>query len=178
MSKARQTTLLLAVLALALCAAVVSTAVAAEKDEPVKSREEVLKTLPCFECHSLKKYVSPPSPGVFSHELHGMFDLHCNSCHEISGHEMPMLKGAACASCHSMSVFEYTGGGMGKVKFNHESHGAMFSCSKCHPDVFPMKRGGAKMTMDAMYKGKSCGSCHNGRMAFASQDCMKCHRMG
>lgn len=177
MSRSRRIPAFFAVLALALCM-VAAVALATEQEEaPVQPREEVLKSLPCFECHSLVDYLSAPE-GAFSHELHGMFDLHCNNCHDIAGHEMPRLKGEACGSCHPMGVYEYTGGGMGKVKFDHSAHGAMFSCSKCHTDLFPMKRGGAEMKMDPMYQGKLCGACHDGRMAFPSQDCMKCHRMG
>jgi c(7)-type cytochrome triheme protein len=181
MNKAGRISRLFVALAVAMCVLAASAALAseqAEEAEPVKPREEVLQSLPCFECHSLQKYMSAPALGVFSHELHGMFDLHCNACHDIAGHEMPRLKSEACGSCHSMSVFEYTGGGMGKVKFNHEAHGAMFSCGKCHPDAFPMKRGGAKMKMNPMYEGKSCGFCHDGQMAFASRDCMRCHGTG
>jgi c(7)-type cytochrome triheme protein len=150
----------------------------AEEEAPVMSREEGLKTLPCFKCHSPEKFLSQSGEG-FSHEMHGMMTgLHCNQCHEIKGHEMPNLKGAACGGCHSLGKMTYAGGGMGKVAFNHEAHGAMFSCNQCHPDTFRMKRGGVKMTMTPMYKGKLCGVCHNGQMAFASQACSKCHNMG
>lgn len=172
---------LAALLAAALMLAAVSALAAEESKEAgpavVAPRAEVLQSLPCFECHSLQKYLSAPR-GAFSHELHATMDLHCNHCHVIAGHEMPRLKGETCASCHNLSVFVYGGGGMGKVTFNHDAHGAMFSCDKCHKDTFPMKRGGAKMTMNPMYQGKLCGACHNGQTAFSSQDCMKCHQMG
>jgi c(7)-type cytochrome triheme protein len=168
----------LAALFLTTAAAVYATEAEHAGEEPVKSREEVLSTLPCFGCHSLEKFLSQPGEG-FSHEMHGMMSgLHCNQCHEIKGHEMPTLKGAACGGCHSTGKITYAGGGMGKVAFNHEAHGSMFSCMQCHPDNFKMKKGGVKMTMTPMYKGKLCGSCHNGQMAFASQECTKCHRMG
>ena len=29
-----------------------------------------------------------------------------------------------------------------------------------------------------MEKGKSCGACHNGREAFALEDCSRCHKAG
>jgi c(7)-type cytochrome triheme protein len=181
MSKAARALALSAVLSAALCLVALSALAAEEAAEAgagaVMPRAEVLKSLPCFGCHSLEKHLSAPGGG-FSHELHSMLELHCNHCHEIAGHEMPRLKGEACASCHNLSVFVYEGGGMGKVTFNHDAHGAMFSCDRCHPEVFPMKRGGSGMTMAPMYQGKLCGACHNGRMAFSSQDCTKCHRMG
>lgn len=65
---------------------------------------------------------------------------------------------------------------MGKVAFNHEFHGMAFGCGECHPGEFLMKKGSTPMKMDAMYKGRLCGACHNGQMAFASTDCAKCHK--
>lgn len=169
-----------AVLALVLltAAAVYATEAGKAGEAPViRSRTEVLKSLPCFECHSLDAFMAQPGEGVFSHEMHGMMSgLHCNQCHNIRGHELPTLKGEACAQCHSTDKMTYSGGGMGKVTFNHSMHGQMFSCRECHADTFKMKQGGVKMTMTPMYQGKYCGSCHNGQMAFSSQDCMKCHK--
>jgi c(7)-type cytochrome triheme protein len=40
-----------------------------------------------------------------------------------------------------------------------------------------MRKGGTRITMDDMYKGGTCGSCHNGKTAFSSRDCAKCHNM-
>jgi c(7)-type cytochrome triheme protein len=168
---------LLATLLMAASAVYASEAEKAEEAAPVRPRQEVLKSLPCFECHAVEDYLRAPEEGVFSHELHGMMsDLHCNQCHSIKGHETPKLKGEVCGNCHSTGTMVYSGGGMGKVSFNHEAHGAMFNCGNCHPDSFSMKKGGVKMKMTPMYQGKLCGSCHNGQMAFASQDCKKCHR--
>lgn len=69
----------------------------------------------------------------------------------------------------------YTVEGAGPVQFLHQSHGS-FSCSECHPGSFTMKKGGSKMTMAEMYQGKSCGLCHDGKKAFASMQCTKCHK--
>ncbi|MEF3254691.1 MAG: hypothetical protein K6348_03880, partial [Deferribacterales bacterium] len=34
-----------------------------------------------------------------------------------------------------------------------------------------------KVTMAQMYKGKSCGKCHNGKVAFsARKECNTCHK--
>jgi len=177
MSRKMRATAIAVVLAAAICAISAAALAVEGGDVPVLPREEVLKSLPCFGCHTLEGYLSPPE-GAFSHELHGMMNLHCGNCHEIKGHEMPRLKGASCASCHSTGVIDYAGGGMGKVRFNHDAHGAMFPCGKCHPALFSMKKGAARLTMNPMYEGKLCGACHDGRAAFSSQDCMKCHRMG
>jgi c(7)-type cytochrome triheme protein len=176
---ATKAVIVVAALAAVLVTSVVVRASEAEKaGEPrVMSRAEVLKSLPCFECHSLDAFMAQPGEGVFSHEMHTMMSgLHCNQCHNIKGHEVPTLKGEACGQCHSTGRMTYSGGGMGKVAFDHAAHGSMFSCGQCHDGTFKMKQGGVKMTMTAMYQGKLCGSCHNGQMAFSSQDCARCHR--
>jgi c(7)-type cytochrome triheme protein len=146
--------------------------------EPVAilTRQEVLGKLPCFDCHLLEEFTGKPQPGVFSHELHSGFDVHCNQCHLVAGHRPPMVHMEVCNTCHSLEKFTYRGGGMGKVVFNHEFHATAFGCGECHPKPFLMKRGSAKMTMEAMYSGGLCGKCHDGKMAFAATDCTKCHK--
>jgi c(7)-type cytochrome triheme protein len=147
-----------------------------ESPPTVLSREEALSALPCFKCHSLEAFMGEPKPGVFSHELHSAFDIHCNQCHEVRGHKRPQVIAGTCNSCHSLKKLIYRGGGMGRVPFNHEFHSMAFSCGDCHTGLFLMKKGSTRMRMTDMYNGKSCGSCHNGRLAFPSTDCMKCHK--
>jgi len=62
--------------------------------------------------------------------------------------------------------------------FPHSIHRIAFKCAACHDDLFPMKAGSTKITMDAIQGGKSCGACHNGTKAFASSfaTCPRCHR--
>jgi c(7)-type cytochrome triheme protein len=63
------------------------------------------------------------------------------------------------------------------VAFSHQNHTKKYSCNECHPKLFNMKKGTSSISMDMMYQGNSCGSCHNGKKAFASTDCTKCHKM-
>ena len=52
------------------------------------------------------------------------------------------------------------------------------SCKDCHNDgLFPkMKQGTVKITMEQIYAGKLCGTCHNGKKAFeAKGNCQRCH---
>lgn len=67
----------------------------------------------------------------------------------------------------------------GKVIFDGAKHAeAGFKCTDCHnKDIFPkMKKGSAKITMDAIRAGKFCGSCHNGKAAFQPEgNCTRCH---
>ncbi len=72
---------------------------------------------------------------------------------------------------------EYKDGAIGKVIFDGKTHSAAGNkCSDCHPKLFQMKKGAAKITMKDINAGKSCGACHNGEKAFAAKECMKCHK--
>jgi c(7)-type cytochrome triheme protein len=74
---------------------------------------------------------------------------------------------------------EFKGSSMGVVKFDGTVHKeAAASCKECHTDgMFPkMKQGTVKITMEAIYAGKLCGTCHNGKKAFeAKANCQRCH---
>ncbi|WP_298036496.1 c(7)-type cytochrome triheme domain-containing protein [uncultured Desulfuromonas sp.] len=66
--------------------------------------------------------------------------------------------------------------------FSHESHvgGMGFDCDTCHEGLFEMEghalQGNPEFSMDAIYEGGFCGTCHDGDTAFASDsDCTSCH---
>jgi c(7)-type cytochrome triheme protein len=67
----------------------------------------------------------------------------------------------------------------GQVIFNHASHvdADKPACTACHPREFRIlkttKR--APIRHADMEKGKQCGSCHDGKKAFAMDDCTTCH---
>ncbi len=70
----------------------------------------------------------------------------------------------------------WEGGGQGAVKFEGTEHAEKgYKCESCHPSLFEMKKGSAKMTMDLLNKGQFCGACHNGKVAFSTSDTGKCH---
>ena len=147
-----------------------------EESGAVLSKEEALKALPCFKCHSIEGFLKEPEKGKFPHALHSSSGVHCNQCHEVAGHRQPKLIETACNACHSLKKITYQGGGVGSVQYNHECHASAFKCGDCHLGLFNMKKGSTKMLMEAMYGGRLCGACHDGKTAFASQDCMKCHK--
>lgn len=67
----------------------------------------------------------------------------------------------------------------GDVLFSHEIHvsGAGQKCTSCHDKLYTNPKQHKNVTMKEMQKGKSCGSCHNGRTAFSVKgDCAKCHK--
>jgi len=80
----------------------------------------------------------------------------------------------------SGKTVEFEGGAQGKVVFDGKTHAEKaLKCNDCHPKVFPMKKGTAKITMADMNAGKNCGTCHDGTKAFKSSDeanCAKCHK--
>lgn len=144
-----------------------------EKESPVISSIKE-SSLPCFKCHSYDKF-SANKEGRFSHDRHISLGVHCNQCHEIKAHKGSSVKKGICNNCHKLTVFAYTSSGM-PVNFSHQIHADKYSCGKCHPRLFLMKKGASRITMDKINKGSSCGSCHNGQSAFASSECQKCHK--
>lgn len=131
--------------------------------------------LPCFKCHSYENF-SVNKRGEFSHSSHTGFEIHCNHCHIIKAHKESSINRDACNKCHKLTNFTYEASGM-PISFSHQGHAKKYNCSECHPKDFNMKKGTTKITMDDMYKGQSCGKCHNSKIAFASTECTKCHKM-
>ncbi len=74
----------------------------------------------------------------------------------------------------------WPGGGQGPVTFDGKIHAKEgFKCNDCHPSLFMMRGGTAKMTMQALREGEFCGACHNGEKAFSTADmskCQNCHK--
>ena len=67
------------------------------------------------------------------------------------------------------------------VVFDHVAHVRLEGnrCLACHPQPFKMLRPSREATHAAMDAGGSCGSCHDGKKAFATVDterCDVCHR--
>ncbi|MCI4626064.1 MAG: cytochrome c3 family protein [Candidatus Magnetoovum sp. WYHC-5] len=72
---------------------------------------------------------------------------------------------------------EFEGGAGGKVVFDGQKHAdAGKKCNDCHTNIFKMKKGDDKITMKDINEGKFCGTCHNGKVAFAATECAKCHK--
>lgn len=75
---------------------------------------------------------------------------------------------------------EYSGGGAGKVIFNGGTHNfnegsCRQGCMDCHPNLFSMRKGAAKITLES-HKSDYCFVCHEGTKAFAAAgNCAKCH---
>lgn len=70
------------------------------------------------------------------------------------------------------------------VVFSHKSHTtyAQGQCLACHPQPFRMLRPShhtSHAEMDLRHSSHSCGTCHDGKKAFATSDdknCESCHK--
>lgn len=95
--------------------------------------------------------------------------------------------GAACVTLAATEEVEHGGEiiytkPLPAVLFSHTNHvrEAGLECASCHDEIFPMEALAAQekndFTMDSLYKGKYCGACHDGDMAFAANSqCARCH---
>jgi c(7)-type cytochrome triheme protein len=63
------------------------------------------------------------------------------------------------------------------VGFSHWQHRLKYTCRVCHSELgFNMKANTTDITEMANRKGKYCGACHNGKIAFRHNgNCDKCH---
>ncbi len=92
-----------------------------------------------------------------------------------------MMVAAACTTALAVGPgknLEFSGGAAGPVIFDGSTHqSAGLTCKNCHnDDLFPiMRMGTVKITMVELYAGKYCGKCHDGKSAFSSKSCDRCH---
>jgi len=142
----------------------------------VISRDEAVGELPCFKCHSYQKFSAPPKQGIFAHQLHVDTGYHCNQCHNVIGHQHLTVRRDICNTCHMLKVITFNKTALPST-FDHEIHALQYNCSKCHPWIFLMSRGSVRVTMKDISNGEFCGACHDGKEAFSSSECGRCHQM-
>lgn len=66
--------------------------------------------------------------------------------------------------------------GMAPVIYPHWFHRIRYQCSVCHVDLgFATKAGGNGITMEKIINGEYCGACHNGEIAWTTENCDLCH---
>lgn len=88
--------------------------------------------------------------------------------------------GTAFAAEYGDVKFERKAAGMDDVPpavFPHWLHRMSYKCGACHEEPFKMKAGANPITMEAIKSGTSCGTCHNGKIAFEANfdTCQRCH---
>lgn len=129
----------------------------------------------CNECHST---VFPMKSGKTKVTMEAIYQgQYCGMCHNGK----KAFASSECLKCHAKvpapkTPLVYKPKGAAPVKFSHDFHASAFKCDDCHKKLFVMQKGGSKMKMDAMYEGKSCGKCHDGKIASPVSDCGKCHK--
>jgi c(7)-type cytochrome triheme protein len=143
----------------------------------------VKETQNCDRCHSAGKGILPQTPfqamtasfvrGRFGNnvdweatEAAGKIHL-VDTLPEISVKRMPLqIRG-------DYSI-EAKIEGLPDIIFSHKKHAVWNGCELCHPDIFGIKAGTTKYTMEDIFAGKYCGLCH-GSVAFPATDCQRCH---
>lgn len=104
------------------------------------------------------------------------------SCNSIILFLVFFLFPAASSAVPDGLTLTWPGGGTGKVTFDGTKHAEKgYQCDACHVSgMFQTKKNADVMTMEAMKKGKLCGSCHDGKKAFSVTDpkkCNDCHKV-
>ena len=140
--------------------------------------------LSCDSCHPdifEKKRGSSKAKGDFTMKSFAEGN-YCGVCHDG---DMAFSTNSQCSSCHSAPKTDlmYFNKPVKSVVFSHSAHLEMgLECENCHNENgFEMRAGAAEeneaaFTMQALYDGKYCGTCHNGDDAFASNTrCTVCH---
>ncbi|RJQ38593.1 MAG: hypothetical protein C4550_06540 [Nitrospiraceae bacterium] len=133
------------------------------------------KSFGCDECHA---NVFPMKSGKTKVTMEAIYQgQYCGACHNGK----KAFASSECLKCHAKvpapkTPLIYKPKGAAPVNFSHDFHASAFKCDDCHKKLFVMQKGGSKMKMDAMYEGKSCGKCHDGKTASSVSDCGKCHK--
>ena len=66
--------------------------------------------------------------------------------------------------------------GVAPVIFPHWFHRIRYRCKVCHSELgFEMRAGANQVLMADIVRGKFCGACHNGDIAWSTENCRLCH---
>ncbi|MGO9614478.1 MAG: c(7)-type cytochrome triheme domain-containing protein [Dissulfurispiraceae bacterium] len=64
--------------------------------------------------------------------------------------------------------------GLPNILFSHKKHDTWMGCEGCHPELFGVKPGSTKYSMEDIFAGRFCGQCH-GKVSWPLIDCQRCH---
>jgi len=131
----------------------------------LQKKSRTTSNLSCKTCHSSTK---EKNVHVTMAEMEQ--GKSCGACHNGS----TAFALAACTRCHKVREITYTIKETGPVTFSHTQHLRTMQCTACHSGIFNAGPNPG-FSMADMKKGKSCGACHNGKSAFALENCSKCH---
>lgn len=127
-----------------------------------------LELFSCADCHSKIFRADGANPHVSMKQMDN--GLSCGACHE--GKTAFSVTGS-CTKCHTVKDIKFDADAL----FSHNFHlDAGYKCGECHSQLFIAGPGSKRYLMRDMEIGKSCGGCHNSRVAFSVRgDCQKCH---
>lgn len=129
-----------------------------------------LETVKCGGCHT-KLYAVGPNKRVTMDQM--AKGKSCGACHNGKS----AFSVSECAKCHPVKDINFPEKTIGDALFSHSFHTGIYSCKECHTRIYRPSSGNKAVTMAAMVKGASCGTCHDGKTAFTvSGNCDKCHK--
>ncbi len=153
-------------------------------------QDHVRKGLSCSTCHS--GLFEMEALNVQKNKDFTMDSLYqgkyCGACHNG---KKAFASDTQCARCHVGSFAKATGkdipaykisvvlGAPDKgVAFNHDSHVKKATCRDCHSSLFKPEEGADKIRMADHSRKRFCFTCHDrqGKKAFSSSDCSRCHQ--
>ncbi|MSM41311.1 MAG: cytochrome C [Geobacter sp.] len=155
----------------------------------------------CTRCHAVKD-IPFAAADPFSHDYHLKKQYGCYDCHSklfVAGPNAKrytmreMETGNSCGGCHNAQIAFSVKGDcnrchkqVGDVRykaadafFPHAFHLTIYRCNDCHSGLFTAGPRRTPYTMADMEKkiGRSCGSCHEGDVAFSAYgSCDRCHK--
>jgi c(7)-type cytochrome triheme protein len=149
----------------------------------------------CRQCHGpVMRYkdnkiqMSDILDGQFCGKCHGKVAFNpinaCERCHSrLEMPEMrsePELLGTITMTRHASDSSYATGVGLDSLppaRFPHWVHRIRYQCKVCHNRIFEPTAGANVIRMADINKGRACGTCHNGRVAFRAGfgECQRCH---
>lgn len=123
----------------------------------------------CVDCHNKLFKAGGPNPHVSMADME--IGKSCGACHD--GKTAFAVTGS-CTKCHVVKDINFSDDAL----FSHTYHlEKKFKCGDCHSRLFIAGPNSVRYTMVAMQKGRSCGGCHDGRLAFSvTGDCDRCHK--
>jgi c(7)-type cytochrome triheme protein len=156
----------------------------------------------CTKCHAVKD-ISFDADALFSHNFHLGMGYQCGNCHSklfIAGPNSKrylmkdMANGLSCGGCHNgKDAFSVrvdcskchkatpdVNFRAGAARFSHKIHTdtakKMYVCVDCHSGIFIGGVNSRRYTMGDMEKDRSCGACHDSKIAFSvTGSCDRCH---
>lgn len=108
----------------------------------------------------------------------------CERCHTRlpmpEGRVEPELMGTITMTRHPSDSSFATGVSLDSLppaRFPHWVHRIRYQCKVCHNRIFEPTAGANVIRMADVNKGRACGTCHNGRIAFRAGfgECQRCH---